>query len=43
MERTNDTFYKEREENLHLKDRLRGALTKEESEKISRQVDQYKL
>jgi len=36
MERSNDTFYKEREENLHLKERLRGALSKEESERISR-------
>lgn len=33
MEKSNDTFYKDREEKLQLLERLKGALSKEESEK----------
>lgn len=36
MERSNDTFYKDREEKLMLLERLKGALSREESEKLTK-------
>jgi hypothetical protein len=43
MEKSNETFYREREENMRLKERVMSAITKEESEKLKRQNEMQKL
>ncbi|CAD8054955.1 unnamed protein product [Paramecium primaurelia] len=43
MERSNDTFYRDREEKLLLLERLKGALSREESEKLTKQIEQQRL
>ena len=43
IEKSNENYYKEREENIKLKERVQGAISKEESEKIKKTNDLLKM
>jgi hypothetical protein len=43
MERSNENYYKQHHEKLSLQERLNGAISREESEKLKRSHDQMKL
>ena len=43
MEKSNENFYKEREEAMRLKERVSGSIPKEESEKLKRINESFKL
>jgi len=43
LEKSNENFYKEREEANRLRERVSGAISKEESEKLKRINESFKL